>query len=265
MTKVSNPLFSFDARGRLGKELNLTKRRGVNITQKKPVPRQPNTSGQLAVRGVWQDGIAQWHLLAADEKNSYESKARPYHMTGFAYFMRGYMKENYPPPPPPPEEERYEYYLIGDDGASSIYTINYAAQTFAPLISHKITKVILVLHRTAEFIDFTVEIRTTEGDGSPSDNILCSKTFSSEPITQEATGESYELTFAVPADLPADILYAIVLYQETPSVNARLFWHRDGTDPTYPRGQLWWSTTSGDSFTGYPGMDYLFEEWGIAI
>lgn len=94
MTKLKNPLLSLRAVGRLAKDIAFTRRRGVNIVEKKPIPEDAKSLAQLSWRHMYQKAIALWHALSASEKQEWESLARPKHMTGFAWFVSQALKPN---------------------------------------------------------------------------------------------------------------------------------------------------------------------------
>jgi len=154
-----------------------------------------------------------------------------------------------------------QQYITGADGQSGIASNNWGSQTFTPSQTAPIPKVALKLYREATPNNFIVEIRTTEGDGSPSDVILASKTFSSEPITQTSPGQFYQFSFDDPPTLTAETLYAIVLHRAPPLHPQALFWRRDASDASYPRGTLYWSTDAGSNWLVQPERDYLFKTY----
>lgn len=94
MSKTKSPVFSLDARGALSKAISFVKRRGVNIAEKTPIPKDAKTSHQLSWRTMYQLAVELWHALSAAEKLAWESSARPRHMTGFAWFMSQALRPN---------------------------------------------------------------------------------------------------------------------------------------------------------------------------
>ncbi|MBA7668783.1 hypothetical protein ES703_76899 [subsurface metagenome] len=91
MTKPRTPLLSFGAQGTVADSLTFQKRGTGTMARMKPVPSQPRTLLQLYHRWDYQDGVFYWHSLTPAQKQAYQTQARPYHMTGFAYFMRYYL------------------------------------------------------------------------------------------------------------------------------------------------------------------------------
>jgi len=94
LTKLIDPLLSFDARGRIGKLITLTRRQKVNIAERMPIPEDPKSLAQLSWRHMYQKAVALWHALTTSEKQEWESLARRHHMTGYAYFLSQALKPN---------------------------------------------------------------------------------------------------------------------------------------------------------------------------
>lgn len=88
MSKTKTPFMSLGAHGSIADTITCQKRGTGTIVRDKPVPRQPNTLAQIYQRWDYQDYIAWWHTLPVATKNQWESDARRYHMTGFAYWMK---------------------------------------------------------------------------------------------------------------------------------------------------------------------------------
>ncbi|MBA7589044.1 hypothetical protein ES708_31118 [subsurface metagenome] len=168
-------------------------------------------------------------------------------------------------PPLPPELTLYQYYNTGDTTYFSANDTSWQAQTFTPEIPHKITLVKLKLFRNIESADFIIKITTTDGDGYPTDNVLCSKTFNNEHITTESLGEWYEFIFDEPAILTEDTVYAIVIHGIPGAPNPKTYWRRDPTAPTYQRGCIYDSINSGLSWTRHLYDEFMFEDWGYPL
>jgi len=93
MTKAKTPFFSLGAHGTLGDTLTLQKRGTTQYARKKPVPTDPKSLPQIYQRWLYQDYIAWWHDQTAAVKQTWETNARRYHMTGFAYWMKDKLKD----------------------------------------------------------------------------------------------------------------------------------------------------------------------------
>lgn len=94
MAKLTNPLMSLKAIGALGKDFTIRQRGKHSILEKKPHPTDARSLAQLSWRTMYQKATALWHALSDAEKQSWESTARPFHMTGYAYFMSKALKPN---------------------------------------------------------------------------------------------------------------------------------------------------------------------------
>lgn len=94
MAKLKKPLFSLSSQGSLGRAISFVKRGGRSIAEKKPEVPDARTLAQLSWRHMYQKAVALWHALSAEEKQEWESLARPKHMTGFAWFVSQALKPN---------------------------------------------------------------------------------------------------------------------------------------------------------------------------
>ena len=94
MAKLHNPLFSLSSWGRFSKLLSVRRSQAGPVLEKTPIPTDARTSGQLAWRTMFQLAVDLWHSLSSAEKLSWESAARPYHMTGYAYFLSQALRPN---------------------------------------------------------------------------------------------------------------------------------------------------------------------------
>ncbi|MBA7551461.1 hypothetical protein ES705_44001 [subsurface metagenome] len=157
------------------------------------------------------------------------------------------------------EEAVDQEYTTGDTTHFTASDTCWVVQTFTPAVSGQISKVRLKLWRYSITADMTVKINTTDGDGYPTDNVLCSKTFSSEPITTESPGEWYEFSFDEPATLTKDIVYAILIHGLPGLPNPNVYWRDDSSAPQYFRGCAYRSITSGSSWTRYLYDDLMFQ------
>jgi len=94
MAKAKAPLLSLGARGGLGDVLSFARRMKLNIVEKKPIPDDAKSPAQLAWRHMFNKVVTLWHGLSAAEKQAWESLARPFHMTGYAYFISQSLRPN---------------------------------------------------------------------------------------------------------------------------------------------------------------------------
>ncbi len=260
MAKPKSPLLSLGARGTIADSLTFQNRGRLTIARNKPIPENPRSEAQLAQRQTYTDAIVAWNDLTPQEKEAWRSVCpglSPYHC-----FMRSELKYV---PPLPPELTLYEYYNTGDTSSFSAHDTAWAAQTFTPLISHKITLVKLKLWRNLDSAEYTIKITATDQDEYPTDNVLCSKIFNSEPITRDSPGEWYEFTFDEPPILTKDTVYAKIIHGIPGFPNPTVYWRDDPSAPQYHRGCAYHSINSGSSWTRYLYDDLMFEEWGYPL
>jgi len=99
MTKLLGPMFSLDARGKMGGSLVYAIRRGVNYARQMATPSDPKSDPQLQMREVFADGISKWRfapdLISNLYKTSWNYYAAGTSESGHNRFMRYYLKANY--------------------------------------------------------------------------------------------------------------------------------------------------------------------------
>jgi len=157
----------------------------------------------------------------------------------------------------------YEYYNTGDDNTYSTTTF-WRCQTFTPSEAHKITSVKLLLYKDASLTGtITVSIKTTDGDGKPTGEDLCSGAFDGSTLTADTDGEWKEITLGAGYNLNATTKYAIVL-KNSDSVND-VWWRRDSSSPTYAGGESGYSSNEGVAWVIVSSSDMMFEDWGDAL
>lgn len=160
---------------------------------------------------------------------------------------------------------KYENYITGEDSAYPAYASRWSAQTFRTVEAHIIKSVKVKLSRWFSLGEVVVAIRATDNDLPTEDDLCSGSTDGSDlPVTPDA--EWREITLD-PADVTLDAytLYAIVVrLTDGTSMNC-VYWRRDATSPTYPIGRHCHSTNYGVSWSGYSGVDNMFEEWGCSF
>ncbi len=160
------------------------------------------------------------------------------------------------------EEALYENYQYVRYGYSLINSTSWAAQTFTPQLAHKITKVGIYLTREGYPGACRVSIRATDGAGHPTGNDLTGIDFNGNDLPTGVPSEFYYFDLP-PSPLAANTKYAIVLRAPSGDGLNELWLGKDDTSPTYPRGNVQWSTDSGQSWTTYETLDFYFEEYGL--
>jgi len=157
------------------------------------------------------------------------------------------------------EEVVDQQYTTGDATYFTLNQTTWIAQTFTPAITGKLTKVRVKLFRPYDYDEFAIKITTTDENGYPTDNVLGSTLFHSEPITEEAPGLWYPYIPDVKPTLTKEVVYAIIMHGNPPAPNPDLYWRRDSTAPQYFRGCAYGSVTSGAAWTRYLYDDLMFQ------
>lgn len=88
MGKHKAPLLSLGASGTIADTLTYQRSRKLNISRTKPIPFDPQSDRQLWHRYLYHEICLYWNTLSAAEKQTWETNARPYKITGFNLFMR---------------------------------------------------------------------------------------------------------------------------------------------------------------------------------
>ena len=156
----------------------------------------------------------------------------------------------------------YEYYNTGDDAQTPMYGNWWRGQTFTPSVAHKITSVKLRLYRTGSPGTLTVSIKAVDGSSHPTGADLCSGTIDGDTLTTDTEGAWYEITLGDGYELSASVKYAIVGRALGGDASNKVHWRGDQSSPTYAGGCLEVSLNGGSSWTSYPTVDAMFEEWG---
>jgi len=92
MAKVTGPLFSFSARGKLDKSIVYGSWKGISYVRKYATPANPSTPDQQAHRAVFTSAVAAWKLVPADQKILWNKAASGKPLTGFNLFTRSYFE-----------------------------------------------------------------------------------------------------------------------------------------------------------------------------
>ena len=107
MARLNGPLFSLDARGKLGRALIYSIWKGLNYARKYLIPANPRTDGQMLIRGYFTTAVDAYQLEEQTTRNAWDAAikklGRP--MTGFNYYLGHYVKyliDHTGTPPTPP-------------------------------------------------------------------------------------------------------------------------------------------------------------------
>lgn len=88
VSKLKNPVTSLEAHGSLGSSLSFTRRRSVNIVEKKPIPAYRRTLPQVYQRWLYEDYAYLWTQQKAATQRQYAALGTRFHLTGFQYWMK---------------------------------------------------------------------------------------------------------------------------------------------------------------------------------
>lgn len=94
MAKVTGPLLSMDARGKIGNTLVFMGWKGIKTVRQFVVPANPNTASQQAQRARMAASVATWKDLAGDDRTAWGawSGYEPKPMSGFNAFTKAASK-----------------------------------------------------------------------------------------------------------------------------------------------------------------------------
>ena len=93
MTKLRGPLFSIDAKGKLGKSLVFSSNKNIKRVSKYYTPRNPKTIIQQDNRSIFSYAVASWQSLDEGQKEDYNQSAANLglKMSGYNYYIQTYM------------------------------------------------------------------------------------------------------------------------------------------------------------------------------
>lgn len=94
MAMLKRPLFSFGAKGRLGKATTFLRRRRRDIVERTPVVPDARSDDQIGWRTMFQKCTMLWHDLSAAEKRQWEIQGTLRHMTGYAWWQSQCLRPN---------------------------------------------------------------------------------------------------------------------------------------------------------------------------
>ena len=156
----------------------------------------------------------------------------------------------------------YQNYITGDDGDYDIYGVNWAGQTFTPVLAHMISKLKLKLFRVGDPGTVNISIKLASS-GKPVGGDLCAGTIEGTDITLSTNGEWYEITLGDGYTFTKNVQYAIVIKAVSGDASNKVSWRADVSSPTYAGGTYCSSSDSGIDWGTVSGGDCMFEEWGV--
>ncbi len=89
MAKVTGPLFSVDARGKIADSIVFGGWRGIKTVRRYTVPTNPQTAAQSVTRGFFASGVSLYHTLSAADKAALRVAASGQPYSGFNMFVSG--------------------------------------------------------------------------------------------------------------------------------------------------------------------------------
>jgi len=94
MAKLKNPFHSLSAHGSIGRTLTVRRRSKDHIAQTYPDHPDANTPAQQGQRLMFTMCKDLWHTLSQAEQRTWESLARPFHMSGYSYYLSQCLRPN---------------------------------------------------------------------------------------------------------------------------------------------------------------------------
>lgn len=88
VSKIRGSLFSLGASGSIAKTATYQRNVSGQIARAKPEIPYRKSLQQQYQRWLYEDYVQYWHEQSLSVKQQWETNARPYHMTGFAYWMK---------------------------------------------------------------------------------------------------------------------------------------------------------------------------------
>ena len=99
MAKLTGPLFSLDARGKLGGALVASSWKGINYMRRLVIPQNPKSTYQVTIRKVMNHGSKGWKDavtgIDATQQALWNTAAAGTAESGFNRFMRQFVLANY--------------------------------------------------------------------------------------------------------------------------------------------------------------------------
>lgn len=91
MPKTKLPLFSFDAKGSLANSLTFAHTLQGTVAKRIPSHVDAHTLPQMYQRWAFIDAKHYWRSLTQTQRDTYETDARAFHITGWSYFLGQYL------------------------------------------------------------------------------------------------------------------------------------------------------------------------------
>ncbi len=157
--------------------------------------------------------------------------------------------------------QKFESWETGADSYNTLFGSWWAAQTFTPLLGHKIMSIKCYVERYNVAIgSFRVEVRATSG-GQPSGSALASGSISASSIAENSPAW-YEVSLGAGTILLPGTMYSYTAHYDGSSSNYCVRFWVNRTTAAYPRGTYLSSADGGASWSNHSTWDALFQDWG---
>lgn len=88
MAKLTGPLMSIDARGKLADAMVFMGWKGLKTVRQWVTPANPNTAKQQTIRGYFTSAVAKFHLLTGADKAAWDPRTAGQPLSGFNLFVK---------------------------------------------------------------------------------------------------------------------------------------------------------------------------------
>jgi hypothetical protein len=88
MAKLTGPLMSIDARGKLANAMVFIGWKGLKTVRQWVKPANPNTAGQQTIRSYFTSAVAKYHLLTGADKAAWDPRTAGQPLSGFNLFVK---------------------------------------------------------------------------------------------------------------------------------------------------------------------------------
>lgn len=105
MAKITGPLMSVSARGRIGGSLVFRETKGIPVAQKFTKVHDRKSPAQLEHRNRFRGVVAAWKTHTPEEKATLEPKVRGLPLTTYDYYVKRFFETGEDPLGPPPVPE----------------------------------------------------------------------------------------------------------------------------------------------------------------
>lgn len=156
----------------------------------------------------------------------------------------------------------FESYMVNDDADFEIYGDKWAAQTFSPLVSHRITSILVKVWKEGAPGDLSLRLCPVTVSDQPQETDIIASGAIAEASLPVSPGDWAEWTLDAPVDVYVGHLYSLVLYLEGGTYSNSVHWRRDQSGAAYPRGRQYTSTNAGGYWSVSSGADFMFQERG---